>query len=270
MQHKLRAVISYLAGLQIPSHAAHAGYFIVLSLFPALVLLLALLRHTGLGADHLTGMLEGILPEVLMPYAQRLIRNTYRNTSSAVISLSAVTTLWSASRGVHGLIAGIQHIYKAPQEGGWLKKRLHSILYTAIFLVLLTLTLVLHVFGNSLFQLLPVTDSPLYRFLRDVINLRFFLLLGVQTLFFTVIFKVLPGRRSPLQCALPGALLASLGWLVFSGLFSIYASHLTTFSNVYGSVYTVAVSMLWLYFCLSIVFYGAALNVFLLESMEKS
>ena len=266
---RFRKAASYLAALQIPAHAAHAGYFIVLSVFPALVLLLALLRYTGLQVEHLTDVLSGVLPAALMPYAEKLILNTYRNTSGAVVSLSAVTTLWSASRGFLGLIAGLQDIYKVPRTRGYLRSRLQSLMYTLLFLLVLVLTLVLHVFGNALLELLPVEDTPLYRFLYEVVDLRFFLLLAVQTLLFTGMFAALPGRRTPLHCSLPGALLGALGWQVFSGLYSVYVEHFAAYSNIYGSVYAVALSMLWLYFCLSILFYGAALNQYLRENMEK-
>ena len=53
-----------LQAMQIPGHAANAGYFIVLSVFPALVLLLSLLRYTNLDARDLLQLLEGFLPEV--------------------------------------------------------------------------------------------------------------------------------------------------------------------------------------------------------------
>lgn len=268
--HTLRRLIKYLAALQIPSHAAHAGYFIVLSLFPALVLLLALLRYTGLAVDNLTALLEGLLPEALMPYAKKLIFNTYQNTSGTVISLSAVTALWSASRGIHGLISGLREIYGAPQRGGYLHRRLVSIGYTFAFLLVLVLTLLLQVFGNSLLRLLPVKNTPFYRFLTDVVGLRFFVLLGVQTALFTAMFYALPGKQGSVGCALPGALLSSAGWLVFSKLYSVYVAYFTGYANIYGPAYTVALSMLWLYCCLSILFYGGALNRYFMGNMEKS
>ncbi|MEE1036763.1 MAG: YihY/virulence factor BrkB family protein, partial [Oscillospiraceae bacterium] len=106
---------------------------------------------------------------------------------------------------------------------------------------------------------------PFVRFLLDIIDLRFFLLLGLQTAIFTAMFLALPNRRSRLRDSLPGALLASSGWLIFSDLYSIYVAHFAKLTNVYGSVYAVALSMLWLYCCMSIVFYGGALNRYLME-----
>ena len=125
---------------------------------------------------------------------------------------------------------------------------------------MLVLTLVLHVFGTTLLQVLPLEDSPFLRFLTEVVDLRFFVLLGVQTVLFTAVFIVLPNRHNSLAGSLPGALMASAGWLVFSDLYSVYVENFTRYSNIYGSVYAVALSMLWLYCCISIVFYGGVLN----------
>ena len=72
------------------------------------------------------------------------------------------------------------------------------------------------------------------------------------------------------QCApFPGALLASLGWLVFSNLYSIYVRNFSGYANIYGSVYAVALSMLWLYFCVMILLYGGLLNRVLAERRER-
>jgi len=51
-----------------------------------------------------------------------------------------------------------------------------------------------------------------------------------------------------------------LGWLTFSRLFSVYVTHFSRYSNIFGSIYGLALGMLWLYFCISILFYGAACN----------
>ena len=56
-----------------------------------------------------------------------------------------------------------------------------------------------------------------------------------------------------------------IGWQVFTNLYSIYAQKVTTYATIYGSVYAVALSMLWLYCCISIVFYGGILNRILMD-----
>ena len=252
--------------LHIPVHAANTGYFLILSVFPALVLILCLLRYTALDVHNFLGFLEGLIPAALLPEAELLIINTYENTSKTVVGISAVTALWSASRGIYGLLTGLNVIYRVPENRGYLQVRLISMAYTFLFLVVLLLTLILHVFGTGLLGVLSQSEAPFFRFLTGVVDLRFFLLVFLQTALFTAMFMALPNRKNTLGDSLPGALFASIGWLIFSHLFSLYVEHFPTYGRIYGSVYAVALSMLWLYFCISIVFYGGVLNRLLMNS----
>ena len=260
---KITGYARRIIGLRIPVYASHAGFFIVLSLFPSLVLLVSLVRYAGLEAGHLVGLLEGVIPDALLPGAENLIYNTYYSISGTLVSLSAITALWSAGRGIQGLLTGLNAVYGVTESRGYVRTRGMSMLYTVLFLLVLLLTLVLHVFGTTLLRLLPVGESLFWNFLTEVVDLRFFLLLIVQTGVFTAMFMVLPNRKNRFRESLPGALLASCGWLVFSDLYSWYVENFTRYSNVFGSVYGVALSMLWLYCCLCIVFYGGVLNSFL-------
>lgn len=259
-------LVRHIASLRIPIYASHASFFIALAVFPTLILLMSLMRYTGFEIRLLTELLSGVIPAALMPAAERLIVTTYYSTSSAVVSVSVLTALWSASRGIHGLRTGLNKIYAVEESRGYLYTRLVSVLYTFLLLLVLLLTLVLHVFGSALARWQPLEGSPFLSFLEEIIGLRFFVLLGVQTVLFTAMFMVLPNRKNRFMDSLPGALLASSGWLIFSDLYSIYVRHFAGLSNVYGSVYGVALSMLWLYCCVSILFYGGALNHWLMHN----
>lgn len=253
----------YASRKNIPVYAAYSAYFIILSIFPMLVLMLGLLRYAGLSADALTELLKGMIPQALHTGAKRLIQSAYRNLSGRTISLSALAALWSASRGIHGLMRGLNTICDTTESRSWLHTRVVSMVYTVLFLGVLFLTLALSVFGSSLARSLP--DSPFTRLLQGLLGMRFLVLLALQTGLFCALFLTLPSKRSRLREALPGAVLASLGWQVFSGLFSVYVKAFSGYANVYGSVYAVALTMLWLYICLSIVFYGSAWNQYLLS-----
>lgn len=249
--------------LHIPLYAANACYFIVLAVFPALLLLLGLLRYTPLEVERLAEMLYGVFPEALAAGAEELILLTWDNTTSMAVGISAVTALWSASRGFHGLLMGLSAIYGHGEERGYFHTRFLSMVYLFVFLILLLLTLGLYVFSDSLRGLLERSAHPGLLFLGKMINFRFWVLLALQTGFFTAMFMVLPGGKNPLGESLPGALMAAAGWQIFSDLYSVYVEHFTPLSSIYGSVYAVALSMLWLYCCVSILFYGGALNVLL-------
>ncbi len=253
-------VIRSIMDMQIPVYAANACYFLVLMVFPALLLILASLRYTSFSANDLIEVLETVLPAALMPAAERLIVNTYYNSSGMVISVSAVTALWSSSRGVYGLLTGLNHIYGVREDRGYFYTRLISVVYTFAFLLVLIMTLVLHVFGKSIALWLDSLNLPVLDWLVHIIDVRFMILLFLQILVFTGIYMVLPNRRNRFWSSLPGAAVVAVGWQIFSNLFSEYVQRLHVYTNIYGSVYAIALGMLWLYICVTILLLGGLLN----------
>ena len=253
---RMKNLIFNIDDMQIPVYAANACYFLAMSIFPALLLILASLRYTPLSATDLLRLLEGILPGALMGTAESLIVSTYYNSSGAVLGVSAIAALWSASKGIHGLLTGLNRIYGVSEDRTWLYTRLISVGYTFVFLLLVIVTLVFQVFGESLADRLWVG-----RFLAELIDWRSTWLVTTQILIFDLIYMVLPNRRNRFLWSLPGAVLAALGWQLFSRVFSIYVEHmLSRYSNIYGSVYTVALGLLWVYCCMCILLFGGLLN----------
>ncbi len=258
----------WVVSLKIRLHAAACCYFLVLAVFPGLLLLLGLVQMTGLEVERLGEMLYGVIPEPLLEGAEELILLTYDRISASAISLSALTTLWPASRGIYGLLTGLNAVYGIRETRGYLRTRLLCVGYTFAFAMVLILTLLLHVFGVRAAEVIGRADAPFFRFLAEYLDLRLPVLLVLQTGVFTAMFLALPNRRSRFREAVPGALLASAGWLTFSNLYSVYVERFAHLGNIYGSVYAVALSMLWLYCCICIVFYGGVLNRLLSENVD--
>lgn len=265
---KLEAGIRWLSSVHIPHLAANTGYFIILSVFPALLLILSGLRFTGLPVDTLLEILGMVLPQALMGTARELVYSVYENASGAVAGLSALTALWSSSRGVYGLLVGLNTIYGVSEDRGYFYTRAISILYTFAFEVVILLTLVLHVFGGTLTSFFQGIPNPAIQKLMNILDLRFGVLLVLQSLLFTLMFMIFPNRRNGFWESLPGGLFACIGWMLFSNLYSLYVTHFPSYANIYGSVYAIAISMLWLYCCLEILFFGGALNRLLMKKTK--
>lgn len=262
------AFIRHVMGLQPTLYAANACYFLILAVFPGLLLVLASLRFTALSASDLIYLLEMVVPSALMGFVERLVVNTYYNSSGALVSASALIALWSASRGIYALLTGLNAIYSVQEDRGYLYTRLISVVYLFLFLIALVLSLVLHVFGQNVSAFLESMPFRLADVLGEVVDLHFTVLVVVQSLIFAVMYMVLPNRRNRFWDSVPGAVAAALGWQVFSYLFSIYVDHFPSYANIYGSIYAVALGMLWLYCCMVILLLGGALNRFLVLARD--
>ena len=166
----------WIGTLNIPLHASNTAYFIVLSVFPALLLVLSGLRFTGLKLESLLELFGDFLPNALMDTVEGIITSVYSNASGAVAGVSALTALWSASKGLYGLLLGLNNIYGVSEDRGYFFTRAISVFYTLLLGIVILLTLVLHVFGNSLISMLKSIPIPGIAFLLELLDLRFFLL----------------------------------------------------------------------------------------------
>ena len=85
-------------------------------------------------------------------------------------------------------------------------------------------------------------------------------MLAILTLFFDIVFKALPNRKLSLKSQLPGACICSVAWYVFSFGLSVYVDYFNGFS-MYGSLTTIVLVMLWVYFCMYIMMLSVEVNV---------
>lgn len=253
------------ADARLTLHAAGCSFFLVLSLFPALLVVLSLLRATPLLPSDLTPYLESYLPQALLPEVEYLIAGAWYAAPKTLVGFSALTALWSSSRGVLGLARGLNGVWGETEYRPWLHARLASVLYTFGFFLLLLLTLVLHVTGEGLGRWLGGSPVRFLRFLGWLLGLRGVVLPALQILLFSGVYCLLPRRQLPFRDALPGAVTAALGWQLFSRLFTAYVEHFCGYANIYGSVYALALGLLWLYVCVLILLFGALLNRVLSE-----
>ena len=87
--------IRRIALFRVPLYAANASFYLVLSVFPAILLVLALLPHTGLTEAHLLSALHGVIPSVFEPALEWVIRDLGSNSSLTLIPVSAIMAIWS-------------------------------------------------------------------------------------------------------------------------------------------------------------------------------
>lgn len=244
---------------QLPVYAANAAFFLLLSLFPAMALLLGVLSHLALSMEDFFSVFRQLIPDVLFPLFRDAIQSLHAG-SAPLLSLSALTGLWSASRGIYGLLQGLRRIYHDRERRSYLRLRLLAIGYTSAFLLALLLTFFLYALGRTLMRILGAAQAPIVEILRFLLRGRGGIAFVFLTTLFLMIYRTFPPGRRTLRQALPGSLLTAGGWVLFSWLFSIWGKMFSGYSKIYGSVAVVAMTMLWLYFCLEIVLLGALLN----------
>lgn len=243
--------------------AAQAAFFIILSFFPFLMFLLTLLQYLPIRESVMMSTFTDILPKAIHSYVISIIDEIYTHSSGTVISITAITALWSASKGFLALVRGLNSVYAIKETRNYIKLRLISALYTLVFTLLLIASLVLLVLGNRLYYWIAEQLPKLQDVALLLISLRTIVSLTLLVIFFLLMYIFIPNRKTRILRELPGALLSAGGWLTFSYLYSFYIDHMKGFSYTYGSLTTIVLLMLWIYFCMYILFIGAELNDYL-------
>lgn len=254
---------------QVSAFAAQASFFIMLSLFPIIILLLSLIRFTPVTKGLLLTVAVDIFPDTLDPLIVSIIEEMYTMSSGTVISITAITAVWSASKGIISLIRGLNFIYHTKERRNYFHLRIIASLYTIILVIGIVASLVLLVFGNALVSGLEQHAPTLHAVISTLTSFKFLLMPIFLTLFFVLIYKVVPNKRYNFMTLLPGAAFSAIGWLIFSSAYSFYVDNFSGASYMYGSLTTVIFLMFWLYFGLYIVFLGAEINLFFMNYFDK-
>lgn len=243
-------------------YASHTTFFLILSLFPMAMLVLTMVRYLPFTQEELMSLSVDILPSAVHDLIDNTLREIYSKTPTTIISVTVVTALFSASSGMMALRKGLNAVYNSRETRNYVILRVQAVLYTLVFLLLLLLMLCVLVFGNSFAKIITENLPAAVDAALLVISMRTAVSFGVLALFFLLFYRFVPNRRSRFLPELPGALISAGGWICFSYLYSYYIDHIGNFS-LYGSLTAVVLLMLWLYFCIYILFVGAEINAFL-------
>lgn len=250
---------------EVSVYASQASFFLVISFFPFLMLLLTLIQMIpSIGKADVLELMVTIVPDMLDSLVVSIIDDLYTKSPGAVVSMTGIVALWSASRGMLGIERGLNRVYESPVRRNYVVNRLICTGYTVLFIAACIVSLILLVLGHSIESFILKWFPQLSEGIAgDILNLRSYMATALLVLVFTGLYTVVPVRKHSLKSQIPGALFSTIGWIVFSSLFSIYFNHFSNYSYMYGSLTAVVVLMLWLYICICILFIGAELNYFL-------
>ena len=247
----------------VTAFSAQAAFFIIISFFPFIMLLLSIIQFFPIDKDTMLVLFAEIFPTAFNSLIETIVNDIYQTAASTtLISVTILTTLWSAGKGFLAIMKGLNSVNEINETRHGLLMRAIAALYTLIFAIMVIATMILFVFGNRLYywtqRKFPVLTDAAFL----IISLRTIIGLIILISFFLVIYIFIPNRKTKVIHQLPGAMLCAAGWMGFSYAFSFYIDNFSSYSSMYGSLTAVVLFMLWLYFCMYILFLGAEFNLF--------
>ena len=245
----------------VSAYAAQAAYFLIMSFIPFVLFLTAIVQYTPLTYREVRQAIMSVVPENLQGFVLNIVAEVF-SKSAAVLPLSALVALWSSGKGMQALINGLNTIYHVKETRNWLVNRIYSMFYMFLFVLALIASLLLLVMGNRIHVLISGYVPFLGNVIGRILGAKTFLVFVMLFFVFLVLYRYLPIRRASLKSQVPGAFLTAVAWSVFSYLFSLYFTFFPDFSIMYGSLSTLILVMVWLYFCMNLLLYGAEINAY--------
>jgi membrane protein len=246
--------------------AAALSYYTIFSL-PAILVLILMLVGTVMNRSDVRGGFEGQLQALMGPSAGEQIRTIIRQAeqkphNGAIPTLLGIAGLLFGATGAFGQLQKTLNrawdVEPDPSQGGiknFLTKRLFSfgmILVVAFFLLVsLVISAALTGLGSRLGGFLPAgLSGPLLEVLNTLVSL------GVITLLFAAIFKVMPDARITWRSVWMGAAVTAVLFVVGKFLIGFYLGKSNP-GQAYGAAGSLAVLLLWIYYSSLILLFGA-------------
>ncbi len=250
----------------IGAYAAQVSFYLLLSLFPLLILLAIVLAQTDLlDIQQLLQMLHdsNIFPDVAIAVIESTLTELELPTGS--ISFYIIVVIWSASRGIRAVMNGIHMAFRTREAHNLFLRFLLSFFYTICFVLMLVLFAVLVVFGDSLFNWLSSIFKLSFLVSGLVRLIRYLVPLGFMLILYTVLYKFIPAKELRVRDVLPGSLFAALSSFLISHLFSLYTSNFANYSALYGSIAGIIVICTWMFLFSLMMVIGAEINACIYE-----
>ncbi|MDO5590110.1 MAG: YihY/virulence factor BrkB family protein [Lachnospiraceae bacterium] len=244
----------------VGAYAAQSAYFFMLCMIPIILLLLTLVRYTPVTKADVMAAVIQVFPSSVDSLITSIVNQVY-NQSMSIIPITVIVALWSAGKGVLAMSSGLNCIYNCQETRNYVYLRIRATLYTVMFLIVIIFLLVLSVFGNTLNIFISNHVVFMKKMADWLIEMRTIIMPITLMIFSILIYKFLPNRKDKVKKQIPGAIFAAVGWMIISWIFSVYVDVFQGFSDMYGSLTTIVLIMLWMYFCMYTILLGGEVNI---------
>ena len=253
-----QALIKKIIKDRVLAMANEVTYKSLLALFPFIIFLMTLLGFLRIDSDLLLAKFLPYLPDQVAAVFIAFVDEVIDTKKPALLSVSLLTAIYSASSGFKAVMRGINRAYGEEKKRGFIVETLLSIALVFVFAVILIMSLAVLIFSDvarmHFFANLSDFSWRIYESLIAIVV--FFIIFAAIVL----IYKASLNRGAPLRRIWPGAAVAAILWQAASAAFNIYVNGFASYSIVYGGIGGIFVLLIWLNILAFILLLGSEVN----------
>lgn len=235
------------------------AFSFVLSIIPLLALLAIIASSLSLSLDTITEFVTNNFPESVGTLLLPLVNGRGFDLS---IIIFLITAFWLASGGANSIITSADVIYDIkPQK--FIPKRIKAFIMTIILIVLIMFMFIFQAFGGLIFKY--ILDIPSIQSFYTELTIIYYLLRYPLSFFLILssiklIYTIAPNKNVKSKSVTAGALFTTIMWMVLTQIYSFWVLNVVHYDMFYGSISSLIILLLWMYFLAFIFAIGLVMN----------
>ena len=255
----------------ITTRASSLAFNFFLAFFPSIIVFLTLIPYipvTGL-QETLMELLNVVLPPSTNEITFQALDDIINNTRGGLLSIGFLLALYFSTNGINSLIEAFNASYHIRENRPIIQQRILSLGLTLLLSFMLIIAMGLIIFGK--FVVSYLTEYKLITQYAGGLILygKWFTILLVLLLGISILFHLGPSIKSKWKLFTPGSILATLGIIITSIGFNYYINHFSQYNKIYGSIGTLMIILIWMYFNSIILLTGFELNASIANAKGK-
>jgi membrane protein len=242
--------------------AAALSYYFVVSLFPALVLLSAIVAYLPVPDlfNQALIVMARLLPSDSMGLVRKVLSDVITPSRETFLSLGVLGTLWTSSGGFSAAIEALNIAYGVQDDRPFWKTRPLAVGLAVVIGILMLVALSVMIVGPRFGEWIAIRIHLSHSVVLLWPYIHWSIAIGFSILAVEILYFLAPNVQQRFWATLPGAILAVSCWIALSYLLGLYFRHFASFNKTYGTLGAAIALMTWLYWTGFALLVGAELN----------
>jgi membrane protein len=265
----------FIEGIQknsLTTRASSLAFRFFLALFPTIIFVFALIPYIPIDnfQEELLLLIQSVLPEDAYELTNDTINSLIKDKDGSLLSFGFLFALYLASNGINSMLIAFNESYHSLKESSFFETRIRSLFLLFIIMILMITAIGLIVFSATITNYLISNNFISSNYLLYILSgVKFIVLLLVFFFGISSIYYFGTTRIKKFRFISAGSTLATLLSILLSSGFAYYVNNFDTYNKVYGSIGTLMVIMLWLYFNSLVLLIGFELNASISHAKEN-
>lgn len=257
----LHVFIKTFQQADVTIYAIVVTYYMLLSFFPLLIAVGNILPYLHINEQTVLPYIQDFFPPDIYAVLNDTIQDLLTSSSSSLLSISAIGTIWAISKGINGIQISLNKAYGLEHQKKQIFKRVGSFFMVFLLLIAIVVLLFAMAFGQTILEnILPALGLP-QSILHTFKTLRWPVTLTILFVVLLWVYYFVHSAKVHFKTIVPGAIFTTVSWMVITQFFSLYVTYFSKRITSYGIIGGFLLFMLWLDVAATLIIVGGVINV---------